>query len=225
METQIIEAAIALGAVRAGIARLDTLLNSPSHVAEPPVQWNQRTGSILILALAHPPTQPHLDWWDGNRGTPGNRKLMEITRALEQRLKEDYDIIAHDLPYHVEKGGLFLKDAAVIGGLGVIGKNNLLLTPDLGPGVRFRAMFLNRILDSTGPLDVAFCDECPMPCMQRCPQNAFKKGVYSRAACQRQMQLDIQNRSERSDPEAPPDHRAVIKYCRICELSCPVGKA
>jgi epoxyqueuosine reductase len=223
MEAQIIDAALSLGVVGAGVARLDEVLRSPSHQTEPPVEWHRKTGSILVIALAHPPTEPRLDWWDGSKGTPGNRKLMDITRILEKRLKEEFEIPAHDLPYHVEKGGLFLKDAAVLGGLGVIGKNNLMITPDLGPDVRFRAMYLHKTFDSTGPVDVEFCSRCAMPCRQRCPQNAFESGVYSRNACQRQMSRDVENRSVIVDSQEHPDPRAVIKYCRMCELSCPVG--
>ncbi len=221
METQIIEAAIMEGATQAGIAKLSDVLNSPSHASEPLEEWHQKAGSILILALAHPPSEPHLDWWDGTNGTPGNRKLMDVTHALARRLKEDFDITAYDLPYHVEKGGLFLKDTAVFGGLGVIGKNNLLITPDFGPDVRFRAMFLDSILESTGPAEYEFCRNCPMPCRKRCPQNAFGSGVYSRGACQRQMRLDVENRFEINDSEK---RLAAIEYCRMCELSCPVGE-
>jgi epoxyqueuosine reductase len=37
------------------------------------------------------------------------------------------------LPYKVEEGGMFLKDAATLAGLGIIGKNNLLITPEFEP--------------------------------------------------------------------------------------------
>ncbi|MBC8492582.1 MAG: hypothetical protein H8D43_02260 [Chloroflexi bacterium] len=34
-------------------------------------------------------------------------------------------------PYRVEQGRILLKDAAVLAGLGVMGKNNLVITPQL----------------------------------------------------------------------------------------------
>jgi epoxyqueuosine reductase len=37
------------------------------------------------------------------------------------------------LQYKVEEAGMFLKDAATLAGLGIIGKNNLLITPEFEP--------------------------------------------------------------------------------------------
>ena len=53
------------------------------------------------------------------------------------------DVSAYPLPYHVKKGGLFLKDAAVLSGLGIIGKNNLLLHPAWGPRIRLRSILMD----------------------------------------------------------------------------------
>jgi len=98
---------------------------------------------VLVLALVHDEGESELDWWDGERGTPGNRRLESIAKSLRQWLKEDLNSDAHLLPYHVEKGGIFLKDAAVLAGLGTIGMNNLLITPEFGPRVRLRALLLD----------------------------------------------------------------------------------
>jgi epoxyqueuosine reductase len=100
---------------------------------------------------------------------------------------------AHLLPYHVEKGGIFLKDAAVLAGLGTIGMNNLLITPEFGPRVRLRALFLDAELAPTGPTDFAPCAGCDMPCRSACPQEAFKSGSYRKALCSEQMKTDEAN--------------------------------
>jgi len=42
----------------------------------------------------------------------------------------------------VEKGGVYLKDAAVVAGQGGVGKNNLLLDRRWGPRVRLRAVLI-----------------------------------------------------------------------------------
>ncbi|MFQ7552269.1 MAG: hypothetical protein ACLRMZ_20640 [Blautia marasmi] len=55
------------------------------------------------------------------------------------------------LNYYVEKGGVWLKDASVVAGLGTIGKNNLLITR-VWTEVRLRAMFLSVDLPPPAPV-------------------------------------------------------------------------
>lgn len=179
---------------------------------------------MLVLALVHDEAEPELDWWDGKRGTPGNRRLESIANNLRQWLKEDLSSDAHLLPYHVEKGGIFLKDAAVLAGLGTIGMNNLLITPEFGPRVRLRALLLDAELAPAGRLDFAPCAGCHMPCRSACPQEAFKDGTYSRALCNEQMKRDEANAVVVGEGQKKDLPSKYIKYCRACELACPVGK-
>ncbi|MEA3231699.1 MAG: hypothetical protein U9Q05_08095 [Thermodesulfobacteriota bacterium] len=58
-------------------------------------------------------------------------------------LEKEKGITAEKLPYHIESGGIFLKDAAALAGLGCIGKNNMLVLMKYGPRVRLRALLLN----------------------------------------------------------------------------------
>lgn len=153
------------------------------------------------------------------------------------------EIQAQPMNYYVEKGGVWLKDAAVEAGLGVIGKNNLLVTPRFGPRVRLRAMYLSADLPSTGPLPWDPCDGCAVPCRAACPQAAFaetiydpadyegltalpgRTGCYSLRSCDRQMADDEAH--EQVGPADVPGYgpcNSVLAYCRRCELSCPVGK-
>jgi epoxyqueuosine reductase len=97
------------------------------------------------------------------------------------------------LPYKVEEGGVFLKDAATLAGLGMIGKNNLLITPEFGPRVRFKALFLDVDLEPTSPIDFTPCEGYDMPCRRVCPQEAFRNVSYSRALCDTQMGEDVAN--------------------------------
>ncbi len=96
--------------------------------------------SVLVLALVHKAAEPELDWWDAEGDSLGNRKLESIAKALRESLKEALNTTAHLLPYHVGKGGIFLKDASVLAGVGIIGMNNLLITPEFGPRIRLRAL-------------------------------------------------------------------------------------
>lgn len=261
INARIIEQALNLGASVAGIANVDALKNSPSHfvfgkldrfksvettdsgnVAPGQIAWPDNVGSAVVVGVEHPEDKPELDWWqDGLRGgTPGNRILMNIITRLSDWLRKEKGYKTKKLPYHIENGGIFLKDAAVIAGLGCIGKNNLFVTPDYGPRVRLRAILLDAELPASGAIGFNPCSGCDMPCRTVCPQAAFQKkiyrndelgldelpgrnGVYSRSLCNDQMRKDIyySKKFKVIDYNRPGKP---IKYCRKCEFACPVGK-
>jgi epoxyqueuosine reductase len=259
---KIIEKAKEFGACLAGIASVEALKNSPSHyiygkldeykgvgtketdtIKPREVTWPEKAKAAIIIAVEHPEEKPELDWWkDGYRGgTVGNEILMSISDKLSAWLEETQGIKTNKLPYYIEYGGIFLKDAAVMAGLGCIGKNNLLVTPEFGPRVRMRAMLTHEILPGTEPTDFDPCEECHMPCRRVCPQEAFRgkiasaeqfglsklpgrTGVYSRHLCNIQMELDVAN-SEKIIVEGRDESGRLIRYCRSCELACPIGQA
>jgi epoxyqueuosine reductase len=217
LSQEVVQKAMSFGASLAGIADTDALRASPSHRSQQ-VRWPPDARSAIVLALAHPPQQMPLDCWDGRPGgTPGNRRLIRSASALVRWLKQRHGIDARTIPYQIGKGGIFLKDAAVLAGLGIIGRNNLVVTPAFGPRVRVRAVLITTRLTPTGPLDnFTPCDGCPAFCRRACPQDAFRSGSYDQRCCLCQMWRD---ESGAGSPET-----GAIQYCRICELACPVGK-
>lgn len=258
--TQIIEKAKEFGSSLAGIASVEALKKSPSHllygklgeyktvgnkegeIKPGEVAWPGNAKSAIIIAVEHPEKKPEMDWWkEGySGGTPGNRILISINAKLSEWLEKEKGIKANPLPYHIEHGGIFLKDTAVMGGLGCIGKNNMLVTPEYGPRVRLRVMLADEVLPYTDPIDFDPCDDCSMPCRNVCPKKAFQKkiyseeefgldrlpaktGLYSRYLCNEQMVLDEENYQEiKIEGEDKPGR--LVKYCRACELACPIGK-
>ncbi len=195
---KIIEKAKSLGAAIAGVASIESLKKSPSHRIYPKIgmnleehwqdakeeakpgemAWPADAVSAVVIGVAHNPDEPELDWWDG-KGTPGNRILVGINKKLSEWIENTFSIKTYKLPYFVEKGGIFLKDAAVMAGLGCIGKNNLVITPGYSPRIRFRALLLDREAEATGPLEFNPCEGCKQPCRKACPIKAFQNTVYS----------------------------------------------
>jgi len=222
--TTIVERALSLGASMAGIASVLFLSKTPSHMIRGTIEWPDNARAVLVLALVHAEADLERDWWIGKGGTPGNLALIRIAHEVTKVFSDEFAIDVTPLPYHVEKGGIFLKDAAVLAGLGVIGKNNLLITPEYGPRVRFRAMLLDRDLVPTGPKSFDPCTGCDMPCMRACPTRAFERGVYGAKACERQMKKDESNKTIVEKFRRKGVTGECIKYCRACELACPVGK-
>lgn len=222
IEKLIIEKAISLGASLAGIAGAAAIGESPSHKSCEKAVWPAGFRSVLVLALAHKKTEPELDWWGGEGGTPGNRRLQLISEELKAWLAKELKIKANGIPYQPDKGGIFLKDAAALAGLGTIGANNLLITPHYGPRIRLRALFIDAELKPSGPAKYSPCDNCQRPCQSACPQGAFPAGPYDVNACRRRMRKD--EASSESVTSAAGQAGPVIKYCRACELACPAGE-
>ena len=233
----VIKKAQSFPGILAGIADAETLKQAPSYRAWSSVEWKADTmfeahesaswpedaKSVLVLLYGHPAVEPELDWWDG-KGTEGNRVLMRVAEHMRLWFETTLSATASPLPYHVENGGVFLKDAAVLAGLGVIGRNNLLVTPELGPRVRLKALFLNLELVPTGPIDwFSPCEDCPSPCRKACPQNAFGSGSYSRGDCILQMEENRAILRKLGKYEESGRVVEVVDYCRACELACPAG--
>ena len=270
---QIIGKAKELGASIAGIASVELLQESPSHKilgkfgtkidgvhsfegmieGFNEIKWPAKAKSALVIGGSHPQDEPELDWTHGAGNTPGNRILQRINQELAAWIGEALGVKTHRMPYWVEKGGIYLKDTAVLGGLGCIGRNNVLITPELGPRVRLRGVLLEDELTPTGPIAFDPCDSCEEFCRKACPQNAFARivlspaetgmhtlpgrdGCFSRAKCHIQMDKDVED----SDMAVAKgflsglDKSALvtggisqtqqrIKWCRRCELACPVG--
>ena len=198
--------------------------------------WPDSVKSILVIGLSHPEEKPELDWWDG-RGTLGNRILIDIIKRTSQQIENYLKVNTCKLHYYVEKGGIFLKDAAALAGLGCIGKNNLLITPSNGPRIRLRALFLEAEVHPTGPIDFDPCADCKVHCRRVCPENAMgekaltfksiesseplpgRDGNYSRELCNTRMKKDVTESYKNNCDKQP-----TIKFCRKCEFACPVGK-
>jgi epoxyqueuosine reductase len=126
IEKTIVEKAKELGASLAGIASIADLKASKSYeiYAKSPfyeeydrespnyfefkgVEWHEEHKSVLVWALAHPASEPALDWWSMKVPgfTPGNRVLRMQSRKLRIWLGEELGISALSLPYQIEFGG------------------------------------------------------------------------------------------------------------------------
>ena len=235
LTTEVISQAESYNGIRAGIAPLKDILKGPSYkavIADPrgiqldkvPFDnWPAEAQTVLVLGLNHPEKNPRLDYWE--RGdTLGNRRLRELSELIKQWLRKKFDLTALPLPYHLEKGGLFLKDAAVLSGMGVIGQNNLLIHPEWGPRVRLRAILLEGDFQTTeAPEGFTPCETCEVFCQKVCPVKAFPQGKYSWSICVKQINADAENKVPEGEIGENGERNLVIKNCRACELSCPVG--
>jgi len=245
LSSLVLKKAKEFGADIVGVTSVCELMNSLSHEQagkisrleigkreqnlEPlEVKWPEDGKSVIVFGISHPETKPELDWWYGDNSPPGNQKLMKINKRLAEWINTSYpNVNTYRLPYSVEKGGIFLKDAAVKAGLGCIGRNNLLVSPEYGPRVRLRAMIVSEDLVSTGPITYNPCTSCEGLCIKSCPQKAFDEGSYKRFTCNIEMEENIKSSNEKNEKdiyEPTGEELQLVKYCRSCEFTCPIGK-
>lgn len=263
LEQELTNKALEFGADLVGFANVSDLQNCPSeqlfpnmkdhtrdHFAEQVttglphgvVKWNDSEESLMVFAVSHPEERPEIDWWYGEINPPGNKLLAQIAKKLRLYIQEKYpEISVFMKPYHVEKGGVYLKDAAVLAGLGCIGYNNLLVTKKYGPRVRLRAIGLSIKVKPTGPIAFNPCEKCDKPCIKACPQNAFSEVIYTpdetgltllpardgnyyRKNCAIEMEINEKTAPLEDAPDYSQEPIPVIRYCRACEFSCKIGK-
>lgn len=82
---------------------------------------------------------------------------------------------------------LSYRHMAVEAGLGEIGVNNLLITPEHGPRVRFVALLTDAELEPGKPLERGLCtpERCGYACVNACPAGALSRdgGATRKASC------------------------------------------
>ena len=111
------------------------------------------------------------------------------------------------------------KHAAYLAGMGSFGENNVILTKEYGPTVRFTSIFTTAVIEGDPIPGEDLCKHCKR-CINQCPVNAIPEGIelednsgdffrpIDKIACA--------NRSKmlRKDFKSP---------CGICIKVCPVG--
>ena len=104
--------------------------------------------------------------------------------------------------------------AAVYAGLGRVGTNNCVLTPEFGPRVRFVSVFTEAKIPPDQVITEELCIQCGL-CSACCPANAITpvkgqvKGLFDEEGC---LKIHIDLVKKRSFP------------CGICIKVCPVGE-
>ncbi|WP_346865807.1 4Fe-4S binding protein [Methanocalculus sp. MSAO_Arc2] len=104
------------------------------------------------------------------------------------------------------------RHAAYFAGLGTFGINNMLLTPEFGPRVRFGSVFSSLEVEPDQVMATDLCTRC-MECQKHCPVGAvssedYPKGKTSTMACAKY---------------SAALNKRYASPCGICIKVCPVG--
>jgi epoxyqueuosine reductase QueG len=105
------------------------------------------------------------------------------------------------------------RHAALLAGLGNFGTNNMLLTPEFGPRVRFASILTSAEMRPDPLLEKPLCIRCQR-CVEACPVHALDEGDYPAGL------TDKKTCATRSEALA----KKFIAPCGICIKVCPVGE-
>lgn len=204
-----------LGAKIVGIAEADRFGEAPE--GHRPNDILEDAKSVVVLAipllksvLRNAPSREYfLNYFMINHEL--NRIALKLGRFLESEGYEATPIPASH-PYNVDenRGDLSHRHAAVLAGIGSMGKNNLLITKNYGPRVRLVSIVTNAPLVGDSPLNENFCEGCE-ECIKFCPVNALETGYTNKEKCITQLkkigkELNIND-----------------LICGICIKACPIG--
>jgi len=149
--------------------------------------------SVIVMAVAHSLGSvyaPDIMLWTRSK-MQTSRLLDETAEKIGRMLEREGFLtlpISADKPVEIFKhnpetgkkfrqtralGFLSLKHAAVTCGMGEIGKNNLLLTPEFGPHQRLCAIVTEALLTPDSKQAFGLCKGCNK-CVDACPVGALK---------------------------------------------------
>ncbi len=130
-----------------------------------------------------------------------------------------------------------VKVAAYLAGLGFIGHNTQVITPEYGPRVRWIALLTTLELTPDQPFPRDLCAEQPLCqkeslCVKACPYSAIipgpsqgvtpgEKVIYDKCVVSHELEKDINNKWEKHIRRIT--ERGFME-CTICNLACPYGK-
>ncbi len=197
------------GADLIGFASVDRFDRYPPEHHPQSMLEDARTVIVIGIHMVDPSLDLwlHPEVWQ-EQGLPARAFEDEILRA-----------IAYRIALHLERSGsranvisynpsLFLKEAGYFAGLGVFGKNNLLLTPAFGPNIRLRALVTDAQFDSDSLIDQDLCAKCSL-CIQACPANALA-GKYDKQKCRAYCESHLEHITEDA-----------VLWCIKCIEACP----
>lgn len=193
MKNQIKEFILSIGADVCGVANVDRFSEAPAGFHPTDIFPNSK--SVIVLGIALPKgltkVESRLIYGHFNYGTCPNVDWVSFRAAKEiERLYSGYAVpLPADGPYEywdeekLEGRGLIsMKHAAVLAGIGTLGKNTLLLNEKYGNLLTLGAVLTDLNLDSD-PLAESICIEGCNMCIKNCPSQALDGQRANQTKC------------------------------------------
>jgi epoxyqueuosine reductase len=189
-------------AISIGIILLDTIIDQLPNRFEKSVAVNYKHHAYDIINLRLDIISSRISSLLQNEGY----KTLPIPASERYDDKNICAIFSHKL-------------AANLAGLGWIGKNCLLITPEAGPRVRWASILTEAPINPTGqPLENG-CGTCT-DCVDNCPVSAFT-GKNFRSDQDREARYDARKCEKYFKVM---EDAGKIPVCGLCIYNCPKGK-
>ena len=199
------------------------LVNTPERRKNPDALYPEVESIISCISNYYQGGLPEPEYDEGkiSRYALGKDYHKIIKRMLIRLLKYIKSIApSADGKAYVDTGAIMEKEIAARAGLGWIGKNSLLVNPELGSYVFIGEILLNIYLPPDKPI-TELCGECRL-CIDACPTGALEEGrVLNASKCI--AYLTIENKGE-----IPDKYKTLLEGwiygCDICLDICPYNK-
>jgi epoxyqueuosine reductase QueG len=183
------------------------------------------TRSVLVLALATLDSafdyEMYIEYDGRRRWHKFVYTILETQGARLARALREKGLRAELLTFEDSISYIDLRVAAVQAGLGVRGLNEVVITPEYGPRVRFAALFTDVELAQDRPLQDYYCTSCSR-CWGMCPTGAIGPQGFDRSRCIAEFAPTPEMAARQLEMLTFPTPATRLQ-CRACLDSCPIG--
>lgn len=148
-----------------------------------------------------------------------HKRCEQFFNAVIPRLRNE---LRHEFEGYADHSPIGEKSAAALCGLGVIGRNTLLINKKYGSYIFIASILTDMVLESH-PSKPTYCIDCGR-CMQACPGGAISRDGYEFKKC---LSYISQKKTKTEAEWDALRKNNVIWGCDICQDVCPLnsGKA
>jgi len=176
--------------------------------------------TIIVLGLSYPSEE--VEYKGKGYGMLSrysyNTDYHVVLRNVFSSIKKELDLLSIKSHFSVDVSDILEKQAAMLAGLGYLGKNQLLINKKYGTYLNLATILVDIEIEKDEILVQDNCDGCRI-CIDACPSSALDNG-FNREQCISDIS---QEKLFLSDKEITY-FDTVIYGCDICQKVCPKNK-